>query len=180
MKALAILVVIGIFIAGIMFAGKSLFDAAEQQQHQFAENVRMQDPGASEYDIAVAKFTKHLNSLLGTPYHFGGVDPATGGVDCSGLLRVASVLSGYPAPRTNTKGIWATWDKIDDSEKGAVGVFFRNGRPVHVGFWVAPPEMIHASSSKGVERRDITSQGGYWSKQLTGHRLIPSIAHLRQ
>jgi cell wall-associated NlpC family hydrolase len=104
-------------------------------------------PAASPVADAVIS---RARGLLGTPYRFGGADPAAG-FDCSGLVHFVYAEAGIRLPRTaeSQQGAAARIER----ELLAPGdlVFFRLPEP-HVGIYAGGGEFIHAPGrGRGVE-----------------------------
>lgn len=110
---------------------------------------------------------KEINSWLGTPYKFGGVNK--GGVDCSGLVN-AIFLEVYEIklPRTS-KDIYSFCKKIKmrDLREGDLVFFDYNGNGVsHVGIYLGNDKYVHASASKGVVISDLYND--FTKKKIVG------------
>ena len=117
----------------------------------------------------------NAKGMIGMSYRLGGI--GDGNVDCSGLIYAVCRLSGVPIPRASTK-IMAMWTRVDDPDIADLPLFAHSSRISHVGIWHKPEtEMVHASSSKGVEKRDIDSQGGYWRSRYKYSVIIPSLEY---
>lgn len=81
-------------------------------------------------------------SVLGTPYRYGGNNPSTG-FDCSGLTSWAWARAGVSIPRTSGAQYAGTQRvPLDQLQPGDL-VFF--GRPIHhVGLYIGGGMMIHS------------------------------------
>lgn len=106
--------------------------------------------------------TKQYYAWKGVPYRIGGNDKR--GVDCSGFVHIAYKNAlGMHLPRT-TKKLAQTGKTIASKELN-VGdlVFFKTGyKKRHVGIYIGDGQFIHASTSKGVMKSQLSSP--YWSK----------------
>lgn len=109
-------------------------------------------------------------SLVGTPYVFGGTSPDTG-LDSSGFINYAFAQEGISLERTHA-GMWASnGTQVDNPSVGDV-VFFENtydspNRVTHSGIYIGNNQMIHAGDeSTGVEVTDMSI--GYWQDHYIG------------
>jgi cell wall-associated NlpC family hydrolase len=98
----------------------------------------------------------------GTPYSLGDMDK--NGIDCSGFVHVAfRDAFGMKLPRT-TEAL-ANKGKHVPKHHLNVGdlVFFKTGiSKRHVGIYVGNQQFIHASTSRGVMKSNLTNP--YWSE----------------
>lgn len=105
-------------------------------------------------------------SLVGTPYVFGGDDPNTG-LDSSGFIN--AVFSDKDTSRTHA-GMWSNdGTKVSDPQPGDVVFFegtYKDGVS-HSGVYIGDGQMVHAGTeATGVE---VTStEIGYWSDRYIG------------
>ena len=109
-------------------------------------------------------------SFEGTPYTYGGDDPAEG-FDCSGFVRYIYLRHGIDLPRTAQDMATALEPvPFSNQKKGDLVFFNTSGAPFsHVGIVSDPAHFIHASTTKrGVVISDL--QSPYWSDRLTGVR----------
>lgn len=98
----------------------------------------------------------------GTPYELGSMDRS--GIDCSGFVHVAfRDAFGMKLPRS-TDTLARKGNRINKNElKIGDLVFFKTGRKVrHVGIYVGNQHFIHASTSRGVMKSNLTNP--YWRK----------------
>jgi len=107
--------------------------------------------------------------LVGTPYHFGGVDAQ--GFDCSGLVVYVHQRAGIDVPRTaDAQRREAHPVKRDALLPGDV-VFFRTRfhfsrhRVDHVGIYAGNGRFIHAPSA-GATVSYASLKDGYYSKHF--------------
>lgn len=114
-------------------------------------------------------------SYIGTPYHYGGTTPE--GFDCSGFTR--HILQDFGIGLNRVSMSQAKQGSAVDPKRARPGdlVYFANGdgRVNHVGIVVANGrdglEMVHASSSQGIVRDNVTGSE-YWSGRLAGARCV--------
>jgi cell wall-associated NlpC family hydrolase len=106
------------------------------------------------------------NSLLGTPYRYGGANPG-GGLDCSGLVHYAHLRVGLTIPRNTRRQLEnARPVELSRIRPGDLLFFRLSRRKVsHVGIYTGDNRFIHASSSgKGVSYANL--ENVYWKKHL--------------
>jgi Cell wall-associated hydrolases (invasion-associated proteins) len=111
--------------------------------------------------------------LLGTPYKYGGNDPAKG-FDCSGLVNyVFRMAAGAGLPR-DTTGQAGVSRAIGARELQYGDLVFFNtlGRPnSHVGIYIGDRRFVNAPSSGGRVRVD-SLDSPYFSKRFTSARSL--------
>jgi cell wall-associated NlpC family hydrolase len=86
-------------------------------------------------------------TLVGSPYRYGGADPA--GFDCSGLVYFVHRQLGLRVPRTAAEqSLAAIPVDLSHLEPGDV-VFFRDSGPeaTHVGVYTGRHRFVHAPKS---------------------------------
>ena len=113
--------------------------------------------------------------LLGTAYHLGGQDPASG-FDCSGLVRYVFAQHAIDVPRTVTEQ-FAMGRRIAPGEVRAGDLLFfttTSPGPTHVGIALgslSQGEFVHAPGTGGavrVERFDTP----YWRARWIGAKRL--------
>lgn len=113
--------------------------------------------------------------LLGTPYRFGGEDPASG-LDCSGLVRhAARTALGVELPR-QTEAMSRVGVEVAETQLQPGDLVFFNtlGRPYsHVGVYVDGGRFVHAPTQRGFVRIDLLTQT-YWQARFDGARRLVS------
>lgn len=116
------------------------------------------------------------NSLLGTPYVWGGESLQGGGFDCSGFTRYVYKTVGYDLNRISadqaTQGAWVSRNNLQPGDL----VFFSlsgDGRISHVGLYIGGMKMIHSPKTDDVVKvTDISTS--YWQNNyVTARRIIP-------
>lgn len=118
----------------------------------------------------VWNLAQELIPFLGAPYRYGGED--TGGVDCSGLVRVVFARA-FDIDLPHKAAYQYKMGKIvkkADLEAGDLVFFYerRSRRIGHVGLYLAENQFIHSMSGKGVVLSRLTE--GYWKKHYAGAR----------
>lgn len=112
------------------------------------------------------------NSLLGTPYKWGGAAP--GGFDCSGFIYHVYNKAGISIPRTSTTGYDAMSYNVSSPQVGDL-VFFKNTYRAgisHMGIYIGNNSFIHA----GGDRVQITSlNDSYWGKHFDSYQRLSAM-----
>lgn len=144
---------------------------------QQAENAeRLVDPSALKGKISPAEFIvpagaagvaiRAAESVIGTPYHWGGT--TTSGFDCSGLMLWSWAHAGIHLPRTaaEQQQIGTLISNRADLQAGDL-VFF--GSPAfHVGMYLGNGYMIDApTTGQDVQIQQIFS-GYSYARRITG------------
>ncbi len=143
--------------------------------------TRTPAPAAAREDFAnEEEWLRHgvettAEAYIGTPYHYGGT--TTEGFDCSGFTR--HVLRDFGIGLNRVSMSQAKQGRAVDPKQAKPGdlIYFANGdgRVNHVGIVVANGraglEMVHASSSQGIVRDNVTTSE-YWSGRLAGARCV--------
>jgi peptidoglycan endopeptidase LytE len=103
--------------------------------------------------------------LLGTPYVWGGEDPATG-FDCSGFLVYLFNKQGISLPRTVAL-IWNAGTPVKSPSVGDI-VFFETYKPgpSHAGIYIGNNQFIHSGSTNGVSISKLDNP--YWNERYLG------------
>ena len=120
------------------------------------------------------QIVRSAEAMIGTPYRYGGSDPARG-FDCSGLVL-------YSYGRAGVDGLPRTARALEDEAKGirlselrpADLLFFDlDSKAQHVAIYAGNREFIHAPSpGKRVER--VSFDHAYWGAKLErAGRLLP-------
>ena len=121
----------------------------------------------------IKELTSYAQSLIGTPYKFGGNSPDTG-FDCSGYVgHVFRKVTGLSLPH-NTGQISRHGKPVRYSQlqEGDLVFYNTNHKPnSHVGIYLGNNRFIHAPSSGGQVR--IEDMGlRYWETHFNGARRI--------
>lgn len=122
--------------------------------------------------IAVRELLRTALDLQGTPYVWGGADPATG-FDCSGFVQYVLGEHHLSAPRTAAEQFHlGTRVDLKHIRAGDL-VFFSTVAPgaSHVGLAISSEEFVHAPASTGVVRTERV-RSTYWQSRFVGARRI--------
>ncbi len=118
-----------------------------------------------------AKLEQIYKKYKGTKYRYGGT--TSRGFDCSGFVqRVYKEAFNIDLPRS-TKDMMKLGKKINKNElKPGDLVFFHPTRKYyHVGIYLGNGVFIHASTSRGVIKSDLSLN--YWKKSyIKGRRIL--------
>ena len=113
-----------------------------------------------------AAIAQAAESLIGTPYHFGGADAA--GFDCSGLALYVHERAGVAIPRTAAEQQRAAHPvPLGELAPGDL-VFFRiRSRGInHVGVYAGGGRFIHAPRAGLAVRYGNLSGGSFYARHL--------------
>ena len=113
---------------------------------------------------------------VGTPYRYGGADPARG-FDCSGLVSYAHSAEGIGVPRTAAAQFDAARKVDPDALRAGDLVFFRlvpGSREVtHVGIYTGERRFVHAPQT-GRSVGEASLDDPYYRERFAGAgRLYP-------
>lgn len=146
--------------------------AAQEPQEQRA--VLAPAPAwEAERDGGIGILLQKALTLLGTPYRWGGTDPAKG-FDCSGLVGyVFRNTLGIELPRVS-RDMARSGEPVTDRAELAAGdlVFFGlRGRINHVGIYLGEGRFLHAPS-RGKDVRVSSLDQGYWGARFLQARRV--------
>jgi len=98
----------------------------------------------NEVGTAIARLAM---SQIGTPYHYGGTNPAQG-FDCSGLVFYTYTQAGYDVPRTSQEQFRVTRKiSLGEANPGDLMFFQDQTKLSHVGIYLGDGRFVHAPSS---------------------------------
>lgn len=131
-------------------------------------NVRVQHGNA-----ATNSLMSYAQSLIGTPYKYGGNSPDSG-FDCSGFIgHVFQHSQGIRLPRSTNEIRYAGKPVRNNGLHVGDLVFFNTLKREfsHVGIYLGDDRFIHAPSSGGSVRVE-NMQDNYWRHRYNGARRI--------
>ena len=102
--------------------------------------------------------------FVGTPYHWGGIDPSTG-FDCSGFAYYVYKHFGYTLNRVaSEQALNGKHVETADMQPGDLLCFYSGGSYIgHVGIYIGNNLFVHAAtSSTGVITSELT---GYYARR---------------
>lgn len=107
----------------------------------------------------------------GSPYLYGGTDPATG-IDCSAFVRLVFARHGVNLPRTAREqaqvGTPVPFDKLEPGDR----LYFccKNSYIDHCGIYAGNGYFIHSSASRGGVGFDSLASDFYWRSLIVARR----------
>ena len=129
-------------------------------------------------DPAGAAIARAAQSLIGSPYRYGGSGPDA--FDCSGLVSYVHRQLGLATPRTAAQQ-YALARPVPRAElQPGDLVFFRlNGVAVsHVGVYLGQDRFVHAPQSGERVREAGLNEEFFRTRYAGAGRLYPPLAHL--
>ncbi|OON96699.1 MAG: hypothetical protein ATN36_05035 [Epulopiscium sp. Nele67-Bin005] len=111
----------------------------------------------------------YAKQFIGTPYSYGGTTLGRG-VDCSGFTSQVFKGMGISIPRTSKDQYrYGTTVSRDNLQPGDLVFYGYSGSVSHVALYIGNSQIIHASSSRGVE---ITSLSMNSSMPIIGYKRV--------
>ena len=148
---------------------KSMGDrAAETRDRMVEEAALLLQQELDEAENLRDSILETAESLIGTPYRYGGSTPS--GFDCSGYVTYILAKHGIVLPRSS-RDMFREVEQIDASEltPGDLVFFttYRSG-PSHVGIYTGDNTFVHAPSTGGTVTYDRLDDPTYWSPRFIG------------
>ncbi|QDP41441.1 LysM peptidoglycan-binding domain-containing protein [Radiobacillus deserti] len=122
-------------------------------------------PASPDFDVS--KLITEATALFGSPYLYGGSDPA--GFDCSGFIFYVYNLAGKNIARYSSDGYYNRSFYVQKPQIGDL-VFFENTYKQgisHVGIYVGENQFMHAGDN-GVTVSDLSNS--YWQQHFDGYK----------
>jgi cell wall-associated NlpC family hydrolase len=113
----------------------------------------------------------------GTPYKFGGSNPATG-FDCSGFTQYIFGQYGVDLPREVADQFHVGAPVARQNLQPGDLVFFSTDAPgaSHVAIAIGAGQFVHAPSTRGVVRVENLNSS-YWRRRFVGGRRVGAVAN---
>ena len=134
------------------------------------DNVQTHEAGSS---AITRKLTSYAQSLIGTPYKYGGYTLGTG-FDCSGFVdyvfrHTANIALPHDAQQISRHGLPIKSSQLREGDL----VFYNTNNEAysHVGIYLGGDRFVHAPSSGGRVRTENMREA-YWVKHYNGARRI--------
>lgn len=86
--------------------------------------------------------------LTGTPYLWGGKNPAHGGLDCSGLVTHSYFAAGGPDWRNdhNAESLFVHLEETEAPKAGTLCFYGPTGRATHVMVWLGACGLVFGAT----------------------------------
>jgi murein DD-endopeptidase len=122
--------------------------------------------------VAAERAASHALKMLGKPYRYGGMTPASG-FDCSGLVQFSFRQAGVPVPRSTELQLRASAPvRGAQLRRGDLLFFDQDGKKKsHVAIYVGDGRFVHAPSS-GKQVRADRLDSPYWKRHLAEVRRL--------
>ena len=122
--------------------------------------------------VAAERAASHALKMLGKPYRYGGMTPASG-FDCSGLVQFSFRQAGVSVPRSTELQLRSSAPvRGAQLRRGDLLFFDQDGKKKsHVAIYVGDGRFVHAPSS-GKQVRADRLDSPYWKKHLAEVRRI--------
>lgn len=124
-------------------------------------------PGAATGTLG-ERIAATARAQLGSPYRYGGSDPA--GFDCSGLVHFAHAAHGVAVPRTTAAQFSAATPVPERQLNAGDLLFFRfeaGPKVTHVAIYMGDGRFVHApQSGRSVEVRQLDDP--WYKRRLAG------------
>ncbi|KYC64858.1 C40 family peptidase [Heyndrickxia coagulans] len=121
---------------------------------------------------SVSSLIRIANSLIGTPYVWGGTSPS--GFDCSGFIYYVYKKAGYDISRTNAAGLYNRSYYVSSPKPGDLvffeGTYGTNPSAItHVGIYLGGGRFI-AANSDGVSVSSVSYN--YWKSHFDSYKRL--------
>ena len=140
--------------------------APEKQTASVTASSSVAQPPPLAANVVVGeKATSLAESLLGTPYLYGGSSPA--GMDCSGLIWYVFGQLGIEVPRTSRQQAADSRDvSFEEAQLGDIFFFAMDAKRgvSHAGIYAGDGRFIHAP--KAGKTVSFAEYNNYWQARL--------------
>ncbi|MFH1050975.1 MAG: C40 family peptidase [bacterium] len=164
----------------IRFATRSSMLSSGSHSHKANVKSSNSKTGATVYsmpdysadanlDIKRKEVLTFAESLIGTPYCYGGTDKNC--TDCSGFVKQIYEMAGINLPRTAALQ-YDYGKEINENETspGDLVFFNRNNKIGHVGIYIGNNHFIHASTNKGVVLQSL--EDDFYKQTFAGFKKV--------
>ncbi|RTQ94338.1 C40 family peptidase [Lysinibacillus telephonicus] len=150
-----------------------LGETNKQIEEQLANEASILSNTLGEGQVVYDKVIEIANSLLGTPYLYGGNTPA--GFDCSGFVRYVYAEAGLNIVRKSSKDYFFNDTTVVESPVPGDLVFFKDTYEKgisHMGIYIGNGEFIHAGT-KAVELTKLEYE--YWDSHFVAFKRFKQL-----
>lgn len=150
-----------------------LGETNQQIEEQLANETSILSNSLGEGQAVYNKVIEIANSLLGTPYLYGGNTPA--GFDCSGFVRYVYAEAGLNIIRKSSKDYFFNDTTVVETPIPGDLVFFKDTYVKgisHMGIYIGNGEFIHAGT-KAVELTKLEYE--YWDSHFVAFKRFNQV-----
>ena len=147
-------------------------DAPPRRIGAHPEGQRTVVSGRPTHPIQGETVARAATRLLGTPYMWGGANPA--GFDCSGLVKYVYARHGIELPRTVREQYQVGSPVPRDRLRAGDVVFFDRLR--HNGLYIGHARLVHASTLDGIVKVASLDDDWFRDRWVGARRLIRAVA----
>lgn len=164
-----------IIVGAVLSDGSEIYSLPVDFKYEYKGNKTILStslPPITASNPKVLSLIKTAQSLLGTPYVWGGT--TTRGFDCSGFVQYVYGQNGYSLTRTT----YTQWDNDgtyvpkSQLQPGDLVYFGQGNSPSHVGLYVGDGMMIHSPRTGDVVKYTTIESGYYNNCYLGAKRVI--------